>query len=82
MIQFIENSAVYDVSGKMREKLCEALSKTEETVYLIVPDQFEFETEKTVYSDLEKNGLLTELYRVNVTTFTSRAKICRRQTIR
>lgn len=75
MIQFIENSAVYDVSGKMREKLCEALSKTEETVYLIVPDQFEFETEKTVYSDLEKNGLLTELYRVNVTTFTSLSRM-------
>ncbi len=71
MIKFIENSAVYDVSGKMREELCGALSKTDETVFLIVPDQFEFETEKTVYSFLEKSGLLTELCRVNVTTFTS-----------
>ncbi len=71
MIKFIENSAVYDVSGKMREELCEVLSKTEETVFLIVPDQFEFETEKTVYSELEKRGLLTKLCRVNVTTFTS-----------
>ncbi len=71
MIKFIENSAVYDVSAKMREELCEALSKTDDTVFLIVPDQFEFETEKTVYSDLEKSGLLTKLCRVNVTTFTS-----------
>ncbi len=71
MIKFIENSAVYDVSRKMREELCETLSKTDESVFLIVPDQFEFETEKTIYSDLKKSGLLTELCRVNVTTFTS-----------
>lgn len=71
MIKFIENSAVYDVSAKMREELCRTLLKTEDTVFLIVPDQFEFETEKTIYSDLEKSGLLTKLYRVNVTTFTS-----------
>ncbi|MCH5204073.1 MAG: PD-(D/E)XK nuclease family protein [Oscillospiraceae bacterium] len=71
MIKFIEGSAVFDVSGKMREMLCDSLSDGSDRSILIVPDQFEFETEKTIYSDLSKKGLLTKLSRISVTTFSS-----------
>lgn len=71
MIKIIEGSAASDVSGKMRETLCKALSENEKKIFLIVPDQFEFETEKTVYSDLDRKGLLTGLSRIKVTTFSA-----------
>ncbi len=71
MIKFIEGSAVYDVSAKMRDMLCKTLSQDSGNIFLIVPDQFEFETEKTIYADLSENGLLTGLRRINVTTFSA-----------
>lgn len=71
MIRSIEGSARFDVSGKLHEMLCDTLSMGAEKIFLIVPDQFEFETEKTIYGVLDKNGLLTGLSKINVTTFSS-----------
>lgn len=71
MVKFIEGSASSDVSGRMRELLFEALANSKEGIFLIVPDQFEFETEKAVYRILDNRELLTELSRIKVTTFTS-----------
>ena len=74
MVKFIEGSAVFDVSAKLREMLCETLKQGGEKIFLIVPDQFEFETEKTIYAQLNEKGLLTELSRINITTFSSLAR--------
>ena len=71
MIKFIKGGAQSDVSARMREILCEMLSQNFRKLFLVVPDQFELETEKTIYADLKQKGLLTELCRIHATTFSS-----------
>ncbi len=48
MTEFILGKACADVSDKLREKLLSLVANDEKTL-IIVPDQFEFETEKALY---------------------------------
>lgn len=70
MVRFIVGKANRDVSAAMRGELVSLLKSGEKrkAVY-IVPDQFEYETERAMYRRLDKNGLLTRSGEVKITTF-------------
>ena len=72
MIKFIVGKADRNISAAVRGELISLLenSKAKQKIIFIVPDQFEYETEKSVYRILEEKALLTRFYEINITTFT------------
>lgn len=73
MVKIIANGTEFDVSGAVRGEICKLLSneKTAKNIVFIVPDQFEFETEKAVYKDLLERNLLTRHNEIHIETFSS-----------
>ena len=73
VVKIIANSAEFDVSGAVRQDIYELLTNddNEKNVVFIVPDQFEFETEKIVYRDLVEQNLLTRYNEIHIETFSS-----------
>lgn len=72
MVRFIVGKADINISSAVRGDLISLLENngsTQKIIY-IVPDQFEYETEKAVYGILEQKGLLNRFYEINITTFT------------
>lgn len=73
MVKIIANGAEFDVSGAVRQEIYELLTsdENEKNIVFIVPDQFEFETEKIVYRDLVERNLLTQYNEIHIETFSS-----------
>lgn len=76
MIKFIVGKADLNISAAVRGELISLLenSGTTQKIVFIVPDQFEYETEKAIYRILEKKELLKRSYEINITSFT---RLCR-----
>ncbi len=76
MTRFITGGAQFDISAEMRREMAELLQKNSEPqkIIYIVPDQFEYETEKAVYRVLDSLGLMTRSSEVNIRTFSSLAE--------
>lgn len=80
-IKFIVGKADRNISAAVRGELISLLenNKDEKKIIYIVPDQFEYETEKAVYRILENKSeknkeLLNRFFDINITTFT---RLCR-----
>lgn len=75
-IKFIVGKADKNISAAVRGELISKLENESNPLKMIyiVPDQFEYETEKAIYRILEDKGLLTRFYEINITTFT---RLCR-----
>ncbi len=73
MTRFITGGARYDVSAQMRAEMARILKESKEPrkIIYIVPDQFEYETEKAVYRVLDGMGLAARSLEVNIRTFSS-----------
>lgn len=73
VVKIIANGAEFDVSGALRQDIYELLTsdENEKNIVFIVPDQFEFETEKVVYRELVERDLLTRYSQINIETFSS-----------
>ncbi len=73
VVRIIANGAEFDVSGAVRQDIYELLTNDEDekNVVFIVPDQFEFETEKVVYRELLERDLLTRYSEIHIETFSS-----------
>lgn len=69
MITFITAKAYHDISAALREKVICALKQGSQNIIYIVPDQFEYETEKSIYSLLRKNNMLAFSQKISVATF-------------
>lgn len=76
MVKFIVGKADLNISAAIRGELVSLLKKdsANRNIVFIVPDQFEYETEKAVYRILDERELLTKFYEIRVTTFT---RLCR-----
>lgn len=72
MVKFIVGKADLNISAAIRSELVSLLENgsTKKNIVFIVPDQFEYETEKAVYRILDQRKLLTKFYEIRVTTFT------------
>ena len=68
MTNFIIGKAYTDVSGRLYQQLTNAV-ESGKNVLMLVPDQFEFETEKALYSLCEKQGHLERYADITVRTF-------------
>ena len=73
MLKIIANGAQYDISKAVRQDICAILSsdKSVKNIILIVPEQFEFETEKAIYKDLVEQNILTRHNEIHIETFSS-----------
>lgn len=73
MTKFIIGKANSDVSEKIRAEIVSLItgSNSAQNIIYIVPDQFEFETEKSVYRALKAQGLLARSEEVHIRTFSS-----------
>lgn len=73
MTRFIVGRACCDISEKMRREMTQLLQTASEKqkIIYIVPDQFEYETEKAVYRALDERGLTGRSAEVNIRTFSS-----------
>ena len=73
VVKIIANGAEFDISKAVRQDICKLLSSDEnaKNIIFIVPDQFEFETEKAVYKDLLERNLLTRHNEIHIETFSS-----------
>lgn len=69
MTRFFTAKAYHDISAALRRELLRALCSPKTRAVFIVPDQFEFETEKSIYGMLRENGLLSRSENVRVATF-------------
>lgn len=76
MVKFIVGKADLNISAAVRGELISLLENNadRQKIVYIVPDQFEYETEKAVYRILEKKELLRRFYEIRVTTF---SRLCR-----
>ena len=76
MVKIIANNANYDISGALTNDICELLcgSSCEKKIIIIVPEQFEFETEKLIYKKLSERDLLTRYREMKIETFSSLSK--------
>ncbi len=73
-VSFVVGTANFDVSGRVRAELLSLVEKcadSERRIVYIVPEQFEYETEITIYRLLEKRGLLTKSRMIRTTTFSA-----------
>lgn len=73
MIHFYVGKADTDVTGKLRGALADLLETdaSGQKIIYIVPEQFEYETERAIYKLLKKRGLLRRMSAVEITTFTA-----------
>lgn len=70
MISFLTGKAYCDMSALVRGKIAERLLIDKQAkIVCIVPDQFEYETEKAMFDTLSARGISTEISRVRVVTF-------------
>lgn len=72
MVRFIVGKADLNISTAVRGELVSLLENsggTRQNIIFIVPDQFEYETEKAVYRLLDRKGLLKRFYEIKITTF-------------
>lgn len=72
MVRFIVGKADLNISAAVRGELISLLEKNgdaKQNIIYIVPDQFEYETEKAVYRILDTKGLLRRFYEIRITTF-------------
>lgn len=76
MVKFIVGKADLNISAAVRGEMISRLEKSAEkqNIIFIVPDQFEYETEKAVYKILDAKGLLRRFYEIRITTF---SRLCR-----
>lgn len=76
MVKFIVGKADLNISAAVRGELVSLLEKSAEKrkILCLVPDQFEYETEKAVYRLLDEKGLLKRFYEIRTTTFSA---LCR-----
>lgn len=73
MVKFIAAKANSDVSGRVRSELVSLLESGGENqkIIYIVPEQFEYETEKAIYKILDEKGLMRRFDEVRITTFSA-----------
>ncbi len=73
MLKIIANSAEFDISEAVLQEICGLLASDKHTknIVFIVPDQFEFETEKAIYSELLNRNLLTRHNEIHIETFST-----------
>ncbi|MBD5129542.1 MAG: hypothetical protein HDT43_06420, partial [Ruminococcaceae bacterium] len=72
MVTFIIAKANFDISARVRSELVSLLeSGGKKNIVYIVPEQFEYETEKAVYGILDDKGLLSRFEEVRITTFSA-----------
>lgn len=71
MIEFLTGSAEYDITAGMRGRMCAALGSdsNKKNIVYIVPEQFEYETERAVYRLMKRKNILPRISEINVTTF-------------
>ena len=71
MLKIIANGVQYDISKAVRQDICALLSsdKSVKNIILIVPEQFEFETEKAIYKDLVEQNMLSRHNEIHIETF-------------
>lgn len=76
MVRFIVGKADLNISAAVRGEMISLLERSSEnqSIIFIVPDQFEYETEKAVYRILDQKGLLQRFYEIRITTF---SRLCR-----
>ncbi len=76
MVKFIVGKADLNISAAVRGELVSRLESSNEkhNIIYLVPDQFEYETEKAIYRILDEKGLLKRFYEIRITTF---SRICR-----
>nr|MDE7362211.1 hypothetical protein [Oscillospiraceae bacterium] len=73
MVKFIIAKANFDISARVRGELVSLLESGAEkrNIIYIVPEQFEYETEKAIYGLLDGKGLLSRFDDVKITTFSA-----------
>ncbi len=73
MVTFIISKANFDISARVRSELVSLLESgaDKKNIVCIVPEQFEYETEKAVYGILDAKGLLSRFDEVKITTFSA-----------
>lgn len=69
MTSFFIARAYHDISAALRGELLRTLRGAQRRAVFIVPDQFEFETEKSIYGMLRENDMLACSGNVRVATF-------------
>ncbi|MDE6726514.1 MAG: PD-(D/E)XK nuclease family protein [Oscillospiraceae bacterium] len=76
MVKFIVGKADLNISAAVRGELISLLENNagKQKIVYIVPDQFEYETEKAIYRILDEKDLLRRFYEINITTF---SRLCR-----
>lgn len=76
MVKFIVGKADLNISAAVRDELISLLENNtdNQNIVYIVPDQFEYETEKSIYRILDEKNLLHRFYEVRITTFD---RLCR-----
>lgn len=76
MVRFIVGKADLNISAAVRGEMISTLEKSSEkrNIIFIVPDQFEYETEKAVYRNLDAKERLNRFYEIRITTF---SRLCR-----
>lgn len=73
MVKFIIAKANFDISARVRSELVSLLeddTKKQKMIY-IVPEQFEYETEKAIYRLLDEKRLMHRYDEVKTTTFSA-----------
>lgn len=73
MVKFIKAGANFDISARVRSELVSLLESgtQKQNIVYIVPEQFEYETEKAVYGILDEKKLLSRFDEVKITTFSA-----------
>jgi len=73
LVKFITAKANFDVSGRVRSELVSLLENSSENcrIIYIVPEQFEYETEKAIYKILDEKRLMRRFDEVKITTFSA-----------
>lgn len=73
MIKFIIAKANFDISARVRSELVSLLEDNSEKqkIIYIVPEQFEYETEKAIYGLLDEKRLMQRYDEVKTTTFSA-----------
>ena len=72
MINFFVGKADVDITGRIRHEIAGLLrGSTDRKIIFIVPEQFEYETERAVYKLLKSEKLLYKMSAIEITTFTA-----------
>lgn len=73
MVRFVVGTANLDVSGRIRTEILSLLENgsSKKRIIYIVPEQFEYETEREIYVMLREKNLLTKSGLIEIRTFSS-----------